>query len=588
MLSLAEWRIMNRINNIDICGNIVFGDQEISSEEIRNQMIRLGAKFGNNKKIAIAIDRSPGFLIAIMTCLKYGIVFLPINLNLPVSRIQYIISDSNIDSVFTSKKYLNIFEKNNIILDDEESSLVNADYDMETIHEIAYILYTSGTTGTPKGVEVTMEGLMNFIDGISEVTDFSPGKRIACLAAVSFDIFMLESVAALLKGLTVVLANNEERKNPRLLAKLIDKNNVDIVQMTPSGIQLLLYSKNIKCLAKVKDIMIGGEPFPLNLLKILQKETTAKIYNMYGPTETTIWSAISDLTDKDKIDIGKPIKETEIYILDHEFQIIDNEQAGEICITGKGLAKGYLGRDDLTAQSFIYLPQMPNKRAYRTGDLGRYLSNGNIEYIGRLDNQVKIRGHRIEPEEIESYINQFEGISQSIVISKDTGQSNIALIALFVSDNDINSSQITEYLAARIPPYMIPARFLRVNGFEYTENGKIDRKKTYENMKFKTESIEKETQPEMSSNLSKVQKRAYEIIELKLYERLFEDITVDTEIKGIDSITFIIMVVALEEEFGIEFDEEKLIIESFTTIRSILEYTESKINLMLQAKHLLL
>ncbi|MDF2801845.1 MAG: dhbF [Anaerocolumna sp.] len=572
---------MNRLNNIDICGNIIFENQEISSEEIRNQMIRLGSKFGNYKKIAIAIDRSPGFLIAIMTCLKYGIIFLPINLNQPVSRIQYIISDSNVDSVFTSKKYLDVFQKNNIILEEEEFSPEYAEYDMETSHEIAYILYTSGTTGTPKGVEVTMEGLMNFIDGISEVIDFSPGKRIACLAEVSFDIFMLESVAALLKGLTIVLANNEERKNPRLLAKLIDKNKVDMVQMTPSGMQLLLYSKNIECLANIKDIMIGGESFPLNLLKILQKETTAKIYNMYGPTETTIWSAISDLTHKDKVDIGKPIKDTEIYILDHEFQIIDNGQAGEICITGKGLAKGYLGRDDLTAQSFICLPQKPNKRAYRTGDLGRYLPNGNIEYIGRLDNQVKIRGHRIEPEEIEAHINQFEGISQSIVISNEAGQSNITLIALFVSDNDINPSQLTEYLEERIPAYMIPARFSRVNGFTYTDNGKIDRKKTYENMEFKTESIEDEVQPEMLSNLSEIQRKAYEIIELKLYERLFDDIAVDNEVKGIDSITFIIIVVALEEEFDIEFEEEKLIIESFTTIRSILEYTEAKINLLL-------
>lgn len=224
--------------------------------------------------------------------------------------------------------------------------------------DVVYILYTSGTTGTPKGVKVTWEGLLNFIEGISEIIDFSPGKRIACFTTVAFDIFFLESIMALYKGLTVVLANEDEQRNPRLMAKLIHDNAVDMVQMTPSRMQVLLnHDKELSCLKNVKEIMIGGEAFPLGLLKTLQAKTNAKIYNMYGPTETTIWSTVSDLTQKDRIDIGRPIKNTEVYIVDESLSILPEGQVGEICIAGKGLARGYVGKNDLTIEKFIYLPQ---------------------------------------------------------------------------------------------------------------------------------------------------------------------------------------------------------------------------------------
>lgn len=192
---------------------------------------------------------------------------------------------------------------------------------------------------------------------------------------------------ALYKGLTVVLANDDEQRSPKLMAKLIQDNDVDMIQMTPSRMQLLLnHDKELSCLKNAKEIMIGGEPFPLSLLRTLQEKTTAKIYNMYGPTETTIWSTVSELTNKDRIDIGHPIKNTEIYIVDENLSILPDGEAGEICIAGKGLAKGYVNRDDLTAEKFIYLLQKPDVRVYRTGDLGCYLPDGDFEYLGRTDN----------------------------------------------------------------------------------------------------------------------------------------------------------------------------------------------------------
>ena len=429
-----------------------------------------------SSRVALILDRGISLISVIYNCLDKKITYVPIDPNMPDSRISDIINDANVGTVITHQNYLRKLQVDNVICVDVDDII---DFDpTETDNETAYILFTSGSTGDPKGVEVTREGLFNFIDGISEIIDFSPGKRIACLTTMSFDIFFLESIMALFKGLTIVLANEDEQRNPKLMAKLIQDNAVDMVQMTPSRMQLLLnHDKELTCLKNVKRIMIGGEPFPISLLKTLQEKTNSKIYNMYGPTETTIWSTVSELTHKDRIDIGYPIKNTEVYIVDESLSILPNGQAGEICIAGKGLAKGYVGRDDQTAEKFVYLPQKSDVRIYRTGDIGRYLSDGNLEYLGRTDNQVKIRGHRIELEEIEACLNQVNGINQSIVNVLETSETDKILQAFYTSDIAINQKDITDYLSSKLPDYMIPVIFKRVESFIQTVNGKIDRKR---------------------------------------------------------------------------------------------------------------
>ena len=316
---------------------------------------------------------------------------------------------------------------------------------------------------------------------------------------------------ALQKGLTVVLANEDEQRNPKLMAKLIQNNAVDMIQMTPSRMQLLLnHDKELSCLQNVKEIMIGGESFPLSLLKTLQEKTSAKIYNMYEPTETTIWSAVSDLTVKKRIDIGHPIKNTEIYIVDENLYILPSGQAGEICISGKGLAKGYVGRDNLTSEKFLCLPQKPDIKVYRTGDMGRYLPDGDLEYLGRTDNQVKIRGHRIELEEIENHINQYNGIKQSVVVALEISETDKILNAFFTSENEVDSKDIKDYLSLKLPDYMIPVRFKRVEEFIQTVNGKIDRKRVLECIEIKSNEVASDTS--IYDELPVVQKRAFDII----------------------------------------------------------------------------
>jgi amino acid adenylation domain-containing protein len=530
----------------------------------------------SNNIIGILLKRNVGLISTIYSCYKNGITYIPIDSSWPDERINAIISANDLNVVITIEDYYNRVSCPKKIVVDEESNIEFTKQFVE--NEISYILYTSGSTGLPKGVEVKRESLLNFIDGISEIIDFSPLKRIACLTTVSFDIFFLESIMALDKGLAVVLANEDEQRNPKLMAELIQENNVDMIQMTPSRMQLLLnHDKELSCLKNVKEIMIGGEPFPLSLLRTLQKKTTAKIYNMYGPTETTIWSTVSELTHKDRIDIGRPIINTEVYIVDENLAILPNGQAGEICIAGKGLAKGYVGRDDLTDEKFLYLPQRPDVRIYRTGDLGRYLPDDNLEYLGRTDNQVKIRGYRIELEEIETNINQFDGINQSVVITLETSETDKGLQAFYTSDDPIEHKELLNYLSSKLPEYMIPVTFKRVEGFIQTANGKIDRKRVLECVEIKVNN----SMPENSNigELSDIQRRALKAIVSNLDSKIVGDITLETKLAdaGLNSITFVKIVVALESEFGFEFDGEKLLIKEFPTVKSMIEYLESKI-----------
>lgn len=529
----------------------------------------------NCDRVALVLDRNKSLISAMYNCFNKQITYVPVDPSYPLSRIEKILNEAEVNSVITHERYIEKVRDVNVICIDENEYI---DFDVvNTKSNVSYILFTSGSTGTPKGVEVTREGLLNFIEGISSIIDFSHKKRIACLTTVSFDIFFLESIMALYKGLIVVLANEDEQRNPKLMAQLIRDNAVDMVQMTPSRMQLLLnHDKELSCLKNVKEIMIGGEPFPISLLHTLQEKTTAKIYNMYGPTETTIWSTVSELTCKNRIDIGRPIKNTEIYIVDGNLSVLPAGEVGEICVAGKGLAKGYVGRDDLTKEKFIYLSQNHDVRVYRTGDVGRYLPDGDLEYLGRTDNQVKIRGHRIELEEIETHLNQFEGINQSIVIATEKSETDKVLEAFYTSDNHIDMKDIISYLSLKLPDYMIPAIFKRVESFIQTTNGKIDRKKVLECIEINEEySSSKDWN---TTKLNDTQAKIFQVIASNLNSEI-GDVTLETGFSdaGVDSITFIKIVVALESEFDFEFDDEMLLITAFPTIKSMIEYVETKV-----------
>ena len=563
--------------------SIVFNNEIITYDNLLSRVSLIGSILKNHdtniSNLGIAIHRSPDLISAIFAAIELKIPFIPIDVNLPIDRLNLLFETANITTIISENNInLELKDFNKVCNADTNFVMLQKAGVQQQYNDVMYTIFTSGSTGAPKGVEILHESFANLVNGITTSIDFSSLTCMPCFAASSFDMFFLESIVALQEGLKVILANEEERYNPKLMAKLIHNNAVDIIQMTPSRMQMLLnYDKELTCLKNVKVILVGGEPFPANLLKALQKNTTAKIYNMYGPTEATIWSTISDLTHKDCIDIGRPMQNTEVYIVDDNGFIIPDGEEGEIGIAGKGLAKGYVGRDDLTAEKFIFLPQKPEVRVYLTGDMGRYLPDGNLEYLGRKDNQVKICGYRIEPEEIEAYLNQIEGIKQSMVIVVDKNEIGKSLEAFYTSDNNVEIKVISDYLATKLPSYMIPANFKRIKEFFYTRNGKIDRSRVLECVEIEPNM---EKFPVISNDiLSDTQRKIFEIILSNFEDRTTTTISLDSSFSniGFDSVSFIKTIVDLEEALDFEFDDEMLIISKFPTIRSMIEYVETKI-----------
>ncbi len=542
--------------------NIIYDGKIYSQKNYENFVQKHASRIKGVNKAIILMERTPDLLFAICMCIEKGITYIPIDPSYPHERIQYVIENSNTDFIFNDTN----MEVSLPIITDQDTSGDNP----------VYILYTSGSTGNPKGVEITNRGLQNLIEGIPERIDFSPNKRIACFSTVAFDMFVVESVVSLYKGLTVVLANENEQKNPKHIADFIVKYKIDILQMTPSRMQLLWnYDRDLSCLGNVKDIMIGGEPFPLNLLKKLQQGTSAKIYNMYGPTETTVWSTAGELTHKSQIDIGSPIKNTQIFITDENLNLLETGQVGEICIAGAGIAKGYYGKETLTSEKFVFLPSKPDIKVYRTGDLGKCRPDGNFECLGRIDNQIKIRGYRIEPEEIETKIDQYPTITQSIVRAADSGGAGKILEALYIATQTVDKSELKQFLLQKLPQYMVPAKYTQIREFVYLPNGKVDR----QNLDTLDILVSGVSDCDIdNSSLSDGQEVIFNTIKANLDEGISSCVNVDAELSsvGIDSVTFIEIAVALEEAFGFEFEDEKLSVAAFPTIRSIIDYVVMK------------
>ena len=562
---------------------IIFENEYLNFNDIRTRIDHAIALFQDKeipakKPIAVAMERSPHLLITMLAALECGIPFFPVDLALPADRIEYMLSDSGVHTVI--KDPVNDYASSSFLLRSGDDPVIRSG--AGDIHDIAYILYTSGTTGNPKGIEITRKGLFHFFESISQAINFSTKKRIACLTTVSFDIFFLESILPLYKGMTVVLANENEQRNPRSIAELIEKNDVDMIQLTPSRMrQLLNQDQELSCLKNVTDILIGGEAFPQSLLHTLQEKTKANIFNLYGPTEATIWASVSDLTCKNEADIGTPLKNTEIHILNEDLNDVWGGNRGEICISGDSLAKGYINNDKLTAEKFVFTKiKGRTARVYRTGDLGRRMPDGCYEYLGRIDNQIKIRGYRVEPEEIEACMEQFPGITRVLAAALPVNEgalnnsSEMILEAFYTSEGDIDEDELNEYLKDKLPSYMIPSRYCRVNEFAYTPNGKIDRQKVREptKQKFPGELIKG------LSGLSMVKKKAFEIITADVNEKYRDKITLETDMlaAGIDSIIIIKIIVSLEEEFNIKFDDEMLLSAASSDIQAILDYVEEK------------
>ena len=475
----------------------VFGEKQLTydkfdkvSDALALALKAKGVSVG--KVVAVMAARSLEMLLGIIGVLKSGAAYLPIDPEFPGERIAYMLADScaMLILAFGGDRKFDFTCEGIEVLDLQQPRLYtdNSDGSGENIGvtsaDPAYVIYTSGSTGRPKGVMVENRNVVNLSKGITTVIDFSLGKTMLALTTISFDIFVLETFLPLLNNLKVVMAGERQQKDPKLLGDVIVKNCVDMVQMTPSTLQMLFtYDPRLFCLAGLKELMVGGEAFPDYLFNNIKEVFGGKIYNMYGPTETTVWSAVLDLTGVENVNIGRGIANTYIYIIDSRNRVQPVGAIGELCIGGDGVARGYLNRPELTAERFLsisdYRSYQTNRTyiLYCTGDLARWLLNGNIQFLGRIDQQVKVRGFRIELGEIENRLLECEGIKEAVVVIKEGNGADKYICAYIVPHpgNVFNDTKLRENLAARLPYYMTPSYIIQLERIPLTPNGKIDR-----------------------------------------------------------------------------------------------------------------
>jgi len=433
--------------------------------------------------VAVSLDRTPELSASLLAILKCGAAYLPLDSKFPKTRLEYMLEDSQASYLLTSKSLSDSlpFHSNTILIDDLLSSLDQypaLPISLAVSNEaVVYVIYTSGSTGKPKGVTVTHKNLVNFLNSMAIEPGININDKLASITTISFDISGLELFLPLLVGATVVFVDYETTRDGMLLLDFIQNRGITILQATPTTWQLLLDSgwENPLTLKA----LCGGEAMPLNLARELLSRCDS-LWNLYGPTETTIWSTTKEIkSDDELISIGLPIANTQIYLLDEHGKAAEFGTIGEIVIGGDGVAQGYWKRPELTAEKFIPNPFSfeLNTVMYRTGDLGKLLPNGELQCLGRIDNQVKIRGQRIELEEIEATLDSLPGVKQSVVIVTNYfGNSDKIIAYLKSGELKLDDKQIRNTLSKILPQSFLPSKYIWVDEFPTTPNGKIDKK----------------------------------------------------------------------------------------------------------------
>ena len=461
-----------------ICNNKEFSFKtldDLSTQLATYLQKKYHIKSGHN--ISVILDRSASLVVAILSIIKCGCTYVLIDPLHPEDRQKYMIENSNSEYIISN---LDLDIKNKINWDLSCTLKTRAKYQRPRIlsKSSMYLLYTSGSTGMPKAVTITHRNFYNYLIGISQIIDYSREKSVLSMASVSFDVFGYELWVTLLNGLTLILSTNEEQNDFSKLNDLITRYNINILYGTPSKIQSLISSASDKhSFSSVTDIGIGGESFSLSFIKDLQKLTVANIYNMYGPTEATVGCCCKKLDKNTKfITIGKPLSNVRFYVLDKNLKLCPPGIKGELYICGDGVSNGYYNNPDLTAKSFIKDIFHPKLTMYKSGDMVSWTHQGELVFYGRNDSQVKVRGYRIELNEIERTLNTHPFIKGCTIINYNYNDRDL-LCAYYISDFTIQSYELKLFLTNKLPSYMIPSHFIPITDLPLTINGKIDKSK---------------------------------------------------------------------------------------------------------------
>ncbi|MEC1753082.1 non-ribosomal peptide synthetase [Bacillus mojavensis] len=469
-----------------ICDHIQLSYQELNEQANRLAHLLIEKGLGPEQFVALALPRSSEMVAAMLAVLKTGAAYLPLDPEFPADRISYMLKDAKPSCMITTEEIAATLPDDitapQLVLDQpvtkeivKRYSADNPNVHVSLVHP-AYIIYTSGSTGRPKGVVVTLKSLSNFLLSMQETFSLNEQDRLLAVTTVAFDISALELFLPLISGASIVVAQKETIREPQALAKMIEYFDITIMQATPTLWHALVTNEPEK-LRELR-VLVGGEALPSGLLQALQA-LDCPVTNLYGPTETTIWSAAASLEKgvQGVPPIGKPIWNTQVYVLDNSLQPVPPGIVGELYIAGTGLARGYLGRPDLTAERFVADPYgPPGTRMYRTGDQARWRADGSLDYIGRADHQIKIRGFRIELGEIDAVLAKHPQIEQAAVVVREDQPGDRRLVAYLVVSSALDIAELRRYVGASLPDYMVPAAFVEIDELPLTPNGKLDRK----------------------------------------------------------------------------------------------------------------
>ena len=544
-------------------------------------------------------NRSLETIVAMYAILKAGGAFLNVDPTYPVDRTKYYIESSKSQYVLTQKELKDrVKEIPNCIEIDLDNNIYQENKDRPKVNikmeDLSYIIYTSGSTGVPKGVMLNQVGLTNMAKAMTKALDYLHDGKVHTLLSVTstpFDIFVYEIIVSLTHGQRIVMANNAEHRNPKLLEKLMEKYNTDVMTVTPSLMKIVYDNRSENSpLRLVKNMVFGGEPLPEKFVKDLKAlADDITVFNIYGPSEITVLSNVQNLNGEPEITTGPPIMNTQIHILDKNLNRVPIGVVGEIYISGIQVGVGYLGKEELTNQKFLQ-NKFGKGRMYKSGDIGRWTFEGKIQCLGRIDHQIKLRGLRIELGEIENKMEQYPGVSAAIV-NKITINDKDSLCGYYVTDGTSNISEleIKSYLKKYLPQYMVPSYIVHLEKMPYTINRKIDRKAlpmpNIEEENFKEEEPDKYDNDELK--LLQIWKNILHLDKINLNDNFFDI--------GGDSISAIKMQIeALKYNFNFEYAD----IFKYPTIKelaskkrynknnNIQKYDYSEINKILKRNNL--
>lgn len=517
----------------------------LTYHELDRRVTELAARLrtlgvGPSKLVGLGIKRSIEMVVGLLAVLRAGGAYVPLDPAFPSDRLEYMVEDSGLALLLTTRatgELLATSPVTRIYVEDEVEgdASTTVPEGLANPEDLAYVLYTSGSTGRPKGVQIEHRSLINFLHSVTREPGLTRSDVLLSVTTLSFDISGLEIMLPLINGAQLVVVSQDAATDGRELLESLERYRPTVMQATPATWRMLVASglgkqPNLKALC-------GGESLPPELATELLARV-GELWNMYGPTETTIWSTVKHVTTADAITIGRPIDNTTLYILDPELRPVPIGATGELFIGGDGVARGYLNRPELTAEKFISDPFVADARIYRTGDLARYRCDGQVECLDRADHQVKIRGFRIELGEIEANLENHEQVGQAVVDKR-----NEVLVAYVVPTGDGISADLRDFLQGKLPAYMVPSELVVMDALPLTLNNKVDRKALPSPHASGTEARIERPISDDERRMMAIWERILKRGAISVNDAFFD--------LGGDSLRAVSLLIAVEDEFGI-------------------------------------